>query len=188
MTPLDLVEAPPAKATLEIGAQAPAFEGLLGTDGKRYGFSTFADRDVLVLIFWSNLSNGEGVCGSDERPSARFRRARRAGRRHQFEQPPAVPGRELSPDGERATEDRYGFPYVVDEGQLVAKAYGPTCTFHVFMIDRDRRLRYQGRFDDARLPERVTSDDLRNAIEDVLDNRDVRLPTTRPFGCALDFV
>ena len=58
---------------------------------------------------------------------------------------------------------------------------GATCTFHVFVLDRDRRLRYQGRFDDARLPERVTSHDLRNAIEDVLDNRDVRLADDAPI-------
>ena len=83
--------------------------------------------------------------------------------------------------GERATEDHYAFPYVADEGQQVAKAYGPTCTFHVFVLDRDRRLRYQGRFDDARLPERVTSHDLRNAIEDVLDDADVRAQHDAPI-------
>jgi hypothetical protein len=87
---------------------------------------------------------------------------------------------------ERAADDGYAFPYLVDEGQQVAKAYGPTCTFHVFVLDRDRRLRYQGRFDDSRLPARVTSHDLRNALDDILANRAVRLPITRPFGCSLD--
>ena len=89
---------------------------------------------------------------------------------------------------ERAAEDRLPFPYLVDEGQRVAKAYGATCTFHVFVLDGARRLRYQGRFDDARLPARVTSHDLRNALDDVLADRDVRVPTTRPFGCSLDLV
>ena len=36
---------------------------------------------------------------------------------------------------ERATEDAYAFPYVVDEGQALARAYGATCTFHVFVVD-----------------------------------------------------
>ena len=36
-------------ATLAIGAPGPAFEGLLGTDGGRHGFSTFADRAVMVV-------------------------------------------------------------------------------------------------------------------------------------------
>ena len=87
---------------------------------------------------------------------------------------------------DRAAEDRYAFPYLFDEGQYVAKAYGPSCTFHVFALDRERHLRYQGRFDDARLPERVTTHDLRNALDDVLAGRDVRVPSTRAFGCSLD--
>ncbi len=87
---------------------------------------------------------------------------------------------------ERAAEDRYAFPYLVDEGQQVARAYGAQCTFHVFVLDGDRRLRYQGRFDDSRLPARVTSHDLRNALDDVLAGREVRQSTTRPFGCSLD--
>ena len=189
MTPLDLVEASPATATLQIGAQAPALEGLLGTDGKRYGFSTFADSDVLVLIFSSNR------CPTAKAYADRMNALQRdLGARGvqviaiNSNSPQLYPDESFLRMGERATEDRYTFPYVVDEGQLVAKLYGPTCTFHVFVLDRDRRVRYQGRFDDARLPERVTSNDLRNAIEDVLDGRDVRLTTTRPFGCALDFV
>ena len=61
------------------------------------------------------------------------------------------------------------------------------CTFHVFLLDRERRVRYQGRFDDARIPERVTSDDLANALDDVLAGRNPRVAVTRPFGCSLDF-
>lgn len=89
---------------------------------------------------------------------------------------------------DRATEHAYVFPYLVDEGQRVAKAYGATCTFHVFVLDRTRRVRYQGRFDDSRLEERVTSHDLANALDDLLAEREVRVATTRPFGCSLDFV
>jgi hypothetical protein len=89
---------------------------------------------------------------------------------------------------ERAAEDSYTFPYLADEGQRVAKAYGATCTFHVFVLDRGRRLRYQGRFDNSRIEARVTSHDLRNALDDLLAERDIRVEVTRPFGCSLDFV
>ena len=55
MTGIGVVEAGPApRRPCPIGATAPAFEGLLGTDGQRYGFSNLADRDLLVLIFSSN--------------------------------------------------------------------------------------------------------------------------------------
>ena len=38
---------------------------------------------------------------------------------------------------ERASADGYTFPYLADHDQRVAKAYGATCTFHVFVLDRD---------------------------------------------------
>ena len=89
---------------------------------------------------------------------------------------------------ERAAEDGYTFPYLVDDGQHLARAYGARCTFHVFVLDRERRLRYEGRFDNSRIPERVTSHDLRNALDDVLAGRPVGVATTRAFGCSLDLV
>jgi hypothetical protein len=89
---------------------------------------------------------------------------------------------------ERAAEDSYTFPYLVDDGQRVARAYGAACTFHVFLLDRERRLRYEGRFDDARLAERVASRDLEHAVDDILAGRPVSVAHTRPFGCSLDFV
>jgi hypothetical protein len=87
-----------------------------------------------------------------------------------------------------ARDSGYNFPYVADAGQRVARAYGASRTFHVFLLDERRRLRYRGRFDDSRIPERVTSHDLRDALDDLLAGRDVRVPATRPFGCSLDYV
>ena len=75
-----------------------------------------------------------------------------------------------------------------DDGQDVARRWGPTRTFHVFVLDRARRLRYSGRFDDARLADRVTTHDLADALDDVLAGREVRVPETRPFGCSLDLL
>ena len=88
----------------------------------------------------------------------------------------------------RAAEDGYVFPYVVDDGQLFVKAYRVTCTFHVFLLDRERRLRYEGRFDNSRIAANVTSRDPREALDDVLAGRDIRVAIVRPFGCSLDFV
>ena len=89
---------------------------------------------------------------------------------------------------EFAGESGYTFPYLLDDRQQTARAYGVTRTFHLFLLDARRKVRYQGRFDDSRLPARVTSHDLRNALDDVLAHRQVRVPITRPFGCSLDYV
>ena len=56
------------------------------------------------------------------------------------------------------------------------------------MLDRERRLRYCGRFDDRRNPARVRGYDLRNALDDLLAGRPVRVAETEAFGCRLDFI
>jgi peroxiredoxin len=85
----------------------------------------------------------------------------------------------------RAKEKGFNFPYVKDEDGTVAKAYRAVCTPHAFVLDEDRRLRYRGRIDDSRNPERVLTSDLRNAIEDLLANAPVRVSETIPFGCSI---
>ena len=189
MTALQTVQASPARATLAVGASGPAFEGLLGTDGIRYGFSTIADREVLVLVFSSNRCPTAKAYG--ERMNALQREYAPRGVQLvaiNSNDPHLYPDEDYPRMIERAAEDEYAFPYLVDDGQQVAKAYGATCTFHVFLLDRERRIRYQGRFDDARIADRVTSRDLVNALDDVLAGRDVGTALTRPFGCSLDFV
>jgi peroxiredoxin len=192
VTTLALLE-PPIEAaehpTLPIGADAPPFEGLLGTDGERYGFSTFEGREALVVIFSSNRC-----------PTAKAYASRMNALQADYaaggvqvvainsNSPHLYPDESFGSMVDRAAEDGYLFPYLADADQRVAKAWGPTCTFHVFLLDRDRRVRYEGRFDDARLAERVTSHDLRNALDDVLAGREVAVSKTRAFGCGLDLI
>jgi len=65
---------------------------------------------------------------------------------------------------------RYTFPYLFDETQEVAKAYGAACTPDFFVFDRERRLFYRGQMDGSRpgngVP--VTGADLRKALDAVL--------------------
>jgi len=183
------MERSPATATLSIGAVGPAVADLLGVDGRRTGFGDYADRAILVLVFTSNR------CPTAKAYAERMKAFQRAyGPRGiqllaiNANDPHLYPEEDFPGMVARAADDGYTFPYLVDEGQRVGRAFGPTCTFHVFVLDQARHLRYQGRFDDARIPERVTSHDLANAVDDLLAGRDVRVATTRPFGCSLDFV
>ena len=189
MTSLGLVDADSEEQTLRIGERGYAFEGLLGTDGERHGFSTLAEHAALALVFSSNR------CPTAKAYAERMNALQQGyGPRGvsivaiNSNDPGLYPDERYARMVERAAQDGYTFPYLVDDGQRVARAYGAACTFHVFLLDRDRRLRYQGRFDDSRLAERVTRHDLRDAIDDVLAGRDVRVPVTRPFGCSLDLV
>ena len=184
-----MLEASPIRASLHMGSPAPAFDGLVGTDGERYGFRRFRDKSALVLIFSSNR------CPTAKAYATRMNELQRDyGERGvqllaiNSNDPHLYPDEDLSRMVERANEDGYAFPYVVDEGQRVARAYGAECTFHVFALDQGRRLRYRGRFDDARLRERVTTHDLRDALDDILAGRSVRRSETRAFGCSLDLL
>jgi peroxiredoxin len=179
----------PEAPILPIGASAPPFEGLLGVDGRRRSFWDFADRSVLVVVFSSNR------CPTAKAYAERLRtlQAEYGPRGVQLvlinsNDPHLYPEESYPRMVERAREDGYTFPYLMDEDQRVARAYGPTRTFEAFALDRERRLRYAGRFDDARLAERVTSTDLANALDDLLAGREIALPRTRAFGCSLDLV
>ena len=51
---------------------------------------------------------------------------------------------------EFATKEGYNFPYLYDEDQRVAKAYGAECTPDFFVYDQNQKLAYRGRFDETR--------------------------------------
>lgn len=78
----------------------------------------------------------------------------------------------------------FEFPYLYDgETQRVATAYGVLATPQVYVFDKDRKLRYNGRIDEDEIHPPM-SHDARNAIEDVLAGRPVAEPKTRVFGCS----
>jgi peroxiredoxin len=86
---------------------------------------------------------------------------------------------------EEATEWGYGFPYLVDEDQGVAKAYSAACTPDFYVFDANRRLVYRGQLDDSRPSngKPVTGRDVRAALDAVLDGKPVREGQTPSIGC-----
>jgi peroxiredoxin len=84
-----------------------------------------------------------------------------------------------------ARQAGYVFPYLFDESQEVARAYGAACTPDFFLYDRDRRLVYRGQFDDSRPGNRrpVTGADLRAAADAVLAGRPLPAEQTASIGC-----
>jgi len=86
---------------------------------------------------------------------------------------------------EEARQAGYTFPYLYDESQKVAKAYGAACTPDFFLYDRERRLVYRGQFDDSRPSNGrpVTGVDLRAAADAVLAGRPVPTEQRASVGC-----
>ena len=67
--------------------------------------------------------------------------------------------------------------------QAVTRAFGVVYAPHIFVFDRDRKLRYEGRIDDNLREDAVQSSDARNAIDAVLAGKPAPLARTRVSGC-----
>lgn len=81
----------------------------------------------------------------------------------------------------------WSFPYLHDESQQVARAYGAACTPDFFLYDRDRRLAYRGAFDDSTPgnDKPVTGHLLAEAVRLVLDGKAVPEPHRPSMGCSV---
>jgi peroxiredoxin len=172
--------------TLETGAEAPGLGGLLGTEGKRYSLSSFADARLVVVVFTSN--GCPTVHAYEDRLAEIHRRYADQGVQVvavNANNPHLSPGDAYPEMVKRAEARALPFPYLKDEDGSAASAYGAICTPHAFVFDEGRRLRYQGRVDDARDATKVTSRDLENAIADLLAGRAPAVPVTAPFGCSI---
>ncbi|MER3479206.1 MAG: thiol-disulfide isomerase [Meiothermus sp.] len=78
------------------------------------------------------------------------------------------------------------FPYLLDEGQEVAKAYGATRTPELFVFDRERKLRYHGRINDVpKDPAQVKEHTLELALEALLQGREPPLAEAPAIGCTI---
>ena len=87
---------------------------------------------------------------------------------------------------QRAEEKNFSFPYLQDESQEVAVAYGAGRTPEVFLFDGERKLAYHGAVDDNYDdPNAVRENYLRDAVEAVLASEEPSASQTRPVGCSI---
>ncbi|MEM0969766.1 MAG: redoxin domain-containing protein, partial [Verrucomicrobiota bacterium] len=187
---------PEGFSPLEIGDTAPAFS-LPGIDGKTYTMADFSEPKVLMILFTgTHCPTSHGI---EDRLQALVEEM--AGQsfgivainpNHSSGLRPDEFGHtlydETFADSKRYAEDLgWTFPYLYDgEEQVAARAYGCLATPHVFLFDADRKLQYQGRFDDSRYrdPSTVKHPDTRNAIVAMLADQPVPVAETRPHGCS----
>jgi peroxiredoxin len=178
---------------LPIGSPLPAF-ALPGVDGRTHRSSEYGGSPVLAIVFESNHCpvsqlyegrieklyedyRGKGVTLVAINPN----------------NPGTVRLDELGytdvTDSLEEMKIRARFrgidwPYLYDgDTQAVSSKFGAVATPHIFIFDRDRRLRYQGRIDDNQREELVKVHDARNAIDALLTGRPVPVAETRAFGC-----
>jgi peroxiredoxin len=179
---------------LGIGSAAPDFS-LPGIDGKTHQLSDYKDSQLLAVIFTCNhCPTAQLYEGRIKKLIDDYRRKNVAFVAIEPNDPSAIRLSELGYTDvsdsleemkTRAEYRHFDFPYLYDgETQSVSRAYGPKATPHVFVFDRDRKLRYEGRVDDSQRASLVKTQDARNAIEALLAGMPVPVAHTPAFGCS----
>lgn len=169
--------------TLSIGSKAPDFK-LLGTDGKYYSLQDFTS-DYLVIFFTCNhcpyVQNSNEVT---RKTAEKF-------------QPKGVTFVGINSNSANTYEEdsyenmikvmeenRFPWFYLHDATQDAARAYGALRTPHFYVFDKERKLVYTGRaVDNPRQPEKITVNDLENALEELVAGKPISNPITNPIGC-----
>ena len=86
---------------------------------------------------------------------------------------------------ERTAAEDWPMPYLRDESQEVARAYGAKTTPDVFVLDAGRRLRYRGAPDADYDDPAQRAAWLRAALDAVLAGRQPSQAETQPVGCSI---
>lgn len=172
--------------TIPFGEKAPDFS-LKNIDDKTYTLNDFANIRFLVIIFmcnhcpyvqatWDRMIELQkkfgpkgvqliGINSNDET---------------------AYPDDSFAMMKEFARKKNHNFPYLRDETQEVAKAYDAVCTPDIFVYNEKRELVYHGRIDDNwKEPENVTRYDLAEALDALVNGRQVSSEQSPSMGCSI---
>ncbi len=170
--------------TLQLGESAPGFS-LPGVDGKTHTLADFSDAKALVVVFSCN--HCPFVIGSEDRMIEFYEAHAPEGlamvaiNSNETENHPTDSFEHMQ---KKAAEKSFKFPYLRDDSQDVARAYGALRTPHFYVFDAEGQLRYTGRMDDnPREPGKQTTHELVDAVEAVLAGQEVQKPLTNPIGC-----
>ncbi len=183
-----------AHPILALGSSAPNF-ALPGVDGKVHQLSDYAASPVLAVVFTCNH------CPIAQMYEQRIERLyEEYGKRGvavvaiEGNDPKALTIDELDSSDISDTlpemKIRFAYkhphyPYLYDgDTQAVTRAYGPQATPHIFIFDKDRRLRYEGHIDDNYRIQQVKSHTAQDAIEALLAGKPVLVTHTGVYGCA----
>jgi peroxiredoxin len=169
--------------TIQLGEKAPEFE-LPATDGKTYKLADFSE-ETLVIFFTCN--HCPYVVGSDE--VTRKTVEKYAGKSVKFV---GINSNSVATNAtdsfehmvQRMDEHKFPWTYVRDESQEVALAYGAMRTPHFYVFDAERKLVYTGRgVDNPRETDKMTVNDLENALDEHIAGKPITTPLTNPLGC-----
>ena len=102
--------------------------------------------------------------------------------------PTAYPEDDFATMQSNAKKTKMGFPYVVDATSDVARAFGATRTPEAFLFDAEGKLVYHGTIDDnAKQPDQVKARYLEDAVNALVNGKEIALAETKALGCGIKF-
>jgi len=170
---------------IELGTLAPSFR-LPDPSGKTYELGDFEEAPGLLVMFICNhcpyvkhVRDGLAAFGREYGAKGLAIVAINAN------DVDAYPADHPDRMAEESRAAGYTFPYLYDESQAVARAYGATCTPDFFLFDRQRKLVYRGQFDSSRPgnDKPVTGADLRAAADALLAGQPIDRDQIPSIGC-----
>ena len=184
-----LCAAPSAHALeeLAIGAQGASFT-LKGTDGKTHSLESVAGEKGTAVIFTCNEC--PYAKGYENRLIALAKDYQAKGVGFvaiNSNDPKIVPGDGFDFMVKRAKDKDLPYPYLFDETQAIAQAYGARVTPHIFLLDAQGKLVYRGRVDDSLEEGKIKERDFSAALAAIVSGQPVKVAETKTFGCGVKY-
>jgi peroxiredoxin len=183
-----------------MGASTPQYEigdvirdfSLKNVDGKMVSLSDFKKSKGVILVFDCN------TCPVSKGYNSRIIALSKKYKSEGFpliainaNDPGISPGDSYEHMIEYARAHKYDFPYLVDQTQNIARAFGATNTPHVYVLQRDGenfKLAYIGAIDNNSRDESAASKKyVEEAVDAILANKAVATPKTKAIGCGIKY-
>lgn len=160
---------------------------LEGIDSKTHSLKSYSEKEIIVIIFMCNhcpyvkavlkriialqnefIDRGVQFIGINSNDATRY------------------PDDSLENMKIIAKENDFSFPYLIDPSQEVAKSYDAVCTPDLYVYGKNRKLVYRGRIDDNwEDSEKVTQQDLKLALENILSREVITSKQIPSMGCSI---
>lgn len=175
------------KSGYKIGDVATDFS-LKGTDDKYHSLSDYKDAKGYVVIFTCNH------CPYSKKYESRIIDLQTKYAKQGYpviainpNDPTLYEADSFENMKKRAKEKGFNFPYVIDAEQTVFPQYGAKKTPHVFLLDKNRVVKYIGGIDNSPKLEKVTTNYLADAIEALKKGKNPNPSKTKAIGCSIKY-
>ncbi len=170
---------------LSVGDEAPAWNDLPGVDDQRHSSKDLKSQEVLVVVFTCNSCpyavDYEDRLVEFHRTWSDRKVALVAINVNRIESD------RLDAMKTRAAAKQFAFPYLYDETQQIARAFGATYTPEFYVLDRERRIIYMGAMDDSPDGSKVTRRYVELAVEAALNGKKPAVAETVAVGCRVRY-